>query len=88
MSMSIPPGSFPESPSWTAFLVAAAGAIAEIDRMPLEDRTTDAVRRKLHWFLENPSRDLPSMMVHEELVLELILKMFDEAVNRYRDRLP
>ena len=85
MSTSIPPGMFPDAPSWTAFLVAIAGAVAEIDRLPPESRTTQHVLERLHWFVDNPYENIPAMMIHEEQVLKLILQMFDAAVQRFRN---
>ena len=82
MSTSIPPGMFPDAPSWSAFLIGIAGAVAEIDHLPPESRTTQHVLERLHWFVDNPYENIPAMTIHEEQVLQLILQMFDAAVRQ------
>ena len=78
MDRSIPLG------SWTAFLTAVAGAIEEIDHLPPDARTTQLVRDRMRWCLENPYENIPAMTLDEERALQIIQLLFDAAVDRFR----
>ena len=64
-----------------ALLLAVAATIAELDEVPHERRTTENVLRRIEWWIENPYRDLPSMLLDEEVDLRALRKRLRGAVH-------
>lgn len=80
-------GDYLTIPVWSALLSAVAATIAELDSVRPEDRTTANALARIHWFLENPSRDMPVLVLSEEELLQAILDMFRESVDWYQDQM-
>ena len=67
--------------SWFALLLAVAATTAEVDAVPYERRTTENILRRVEWWLENPYRDLPSMLIDDEVQLQKLLQRFRADVH-------
>ena len=72
-------------PSWSAMLTAVGATIAHLDDLPHEHRTSGHFLASVHYLLDDPSTNMPSLVQKDERAILAIEAMLHLAVNGYRD---